>query len=153
LGYTLGAVFTPDTNPEGSDSISSDKVNIGIISGSVAGAITLPLGIHRGNRYQGDMKWVLLTSVGMGAAGWALTVATENAILVPVTVLAQFVACIVVEKKTSKISTPRKQGDESVHRTPGDSVNHLVDQQGAPNVAIHIIPAEGGVGLLVRYGF
>ena len=142
VGYTLGAVLTPDTNPEGSDPLGSDKVDNGIICGSVAGAVTLPLGIHHGNRHQGDMKWVLLASVGMGAAGWGLTLATENAIWVPVTVLAQFAACIVVEKKTAGGSVPREQRKASMLRSPRGSGGHRTDREDKRALADEILGIE-----------
>jgi hypothetical protein len=72
-----------------------------VIGGSIAGALTLPLGVHAGNHGRGHFGAVLATSVAVGAAGWVAMYAFEEGAILPVTAAAQLALCTVVEQATT----------------------------------------------------
>lgn len=152
LGFALGAGITPDTNPEGTEG-NWDAFENGMIAGSATGAISLSYGIHHGNRKRGELGWVLLTSVGLGAAGVGLTYANENIVILPVTVLAQFIACIAVERKTAGTSRPQEHNTGSADPSILDADEPLTSPTSYPATTIHVGPVNGGLGLIIRRGF
>jgi hypothetical protein len=74
----------------------------GLIYGAVIGeSAMLPLGVHLANGHRGNYGASLLASLGIGAAGLAAAVATqEGAIMLSVPVL-QLVSSIAIERATS----------------------------------------------------
>ncbi len=75
----------------------------GLIYGGVAGgSALLPLGVHLVNGRRGNYGASLLASLGIGAAGLAVAVASqEGAVMLTVPVL-QLVSSIVIERATAR---------------------------------------------------
>jgi hypothetical protein len=74
----------------------------GLIYGGVAGgSALLPLGVHIANGHRGNYGASLLASLGIGAAGLAVAVASqEGAVMLSVPVL-QLVSSIAIERATA----------------------------------------------------
>jgi hypothetical protein len=75
----------------------------GLIYGGVAGGSTLlPLGVHLANGRRGNYGAALLASLGIGAAGLGVAIASqEGAVMLSVPVL-QLVSSIAIERGTSR---------------------------------------------------
>jgi hypothetical protein len=75
----------------------------GLIYGGVAGgSALLPLGVHLVNGHRGNYGASLLASLGIGAAGLAVAVATqEGGVMLTVPVL-QLLSSIAIERATSR---------------------------------------------------
>ena len=75
----------------------------GLVYGGVAGgSALLPLGVHLANGRRGNYGTSLLTSLGIGAAGLAVAVASqEGAVMLTVPVL-QLVSSIAIERATAR---------------------------------------------------
>lgn len=68
--------------------------------GAMAGAsIGVPVGVHMGNHSQGSLRNDLLVSAGIGAAGIALTSATDRWVGILLTPRAQVIATIALEDR------------------------------------------------------
>ncbi|MBA2565773.1 MAG: hypothetical protein H0V09_10170 [Gemmatimonadetes bacterium] len=77
---------------------------------AVGESVLLPLGVHVANGRQGNFGLELLASLGIGAAGVGLAVATDNGLpLIPV-VPAQLLASIAIERGTSPASSSHEEG-------------------------------------------
>ncbi|HEY7636687.1 MAG TPA: hypothetical protein VH763_14150 [Gemmatimonadales bacterium] len=76
---------------------------VGLIYGGVAGgSALLPLGVHLVNGRRGNYGASLLASLGIGATGLAVAIATqEGAVMLSVPVL-QLVSSIAIERATSR---------------------------------------------------
>ena len=74
----------------------------GVIYGGVAGgSALLPLGVHLANGHRGNYGAALLASLGIGAAGLAVAVASqEGAVMLSVPVL-QLISSIAIEHATA----------------------------------------------------
>jgi hypothetical protein len=75
----------------------------GLVYGGMAGgSALLPLGVHLANGGRGNYGASLAASLGIGAAGLAVAMATnEGAVLLPVPVL-QLVSSILIERNTAR---------------------------------------------------
>jgi hypothetical protein len=75
----------------------------GLIYGGVAaGSTLLPLGVHLANGRRGNYRAALLASLGIGAAGLGVAIASqEGAVMLAVPVL-QLVSSIAIERKTAR---------------------------------------------------
>lgn len=70
----------------------------GPVYGAMVGAsVGIPLGVHMGNHGQGNLLNDLLVSAGIGAAGIAVTSASENWLGILLTPLAQVIVTIAME--------------------------------------------------------
>lgn len=98
VGFAAGALI-------GARSVDSegelDDLKAAFIGGSVLGSLTLPLGVHVGNRRQGKLGLVMATSVAAGLAGWGVAFGANDAHLLLLTPALQLVACVVVETATT----------------------------------------------------
>ena len=136
VGFLAGFIIGANAGSDGSGEF--DGLAEGLVLGSVAGGLLLPLGVHAGNGSRGNGLAVMATSVGIGLAGWALTLETENGIYLPLTAMAQLAACTTVEYQTAR----SRQRAEASARVPAQ-----------PTISIGPSLIEGRPGLLVTGTF
>jgi hypothetical protein len=80
----------------------------GAIYGAMVGATAgVAVGVHMGNHSQGNLLNDLLVSAGIGAVGIVLTSATQSALPILLTPLAQVIATIALEDHASRKATLR----------------------------------------------
>jgi hypothetical protein len=106
VGFAMGAVVGADLNDGEGD---FDGLAGAIIGGSILGGLTLPLGVHLGNRRQGNLPLVMAASVATGLAGWGAAWAANDGNLVLLTPALQIVASVLVETSTTPASTSPPQ--------------------------------------------
>jgi len=97
-GFAVGAVI-------GSGFADGDRefdgLATGFIGGSILGGLFLPLGVHSGNKRQGNLGLVMLTSVLTAGVGWGLAGATNDGAFVVATPMIQLLGCTAVEVATT----------------------------------------------------
>ncbi len=94
--------------------------------GSAVGAVTLGYGVHALNRRRGDGAKVVLASLLVGAAGVALTTATESAVPLVLTVPVQLGVALAVERSTARANFEASRPNIGLWRS----------QEGAPGLAL-----------------
>ena len=76
--------------------------------GAMVGAtVGIPLGVHMGNHSQGSLLNDLLVSAAIGAAGIAVTSATDSWIPIVLTPLAQLISTIAMEDHATRKASVR----------------------------------------------
>jgi len=131
VGFMVGAIIGAGTSNN-----TGDMAGLGeaLVIGSIAGGLALPLGVHAGNRYQGDLEKVMGASIIVGATGWLVLLQTENSAVLPFIPIVQLVSCIIVENKTEKPNKPQLPQD------------FLADSP-KPSLNVNLIPTRDGLGL------
>ncbi len=103
--------------------------------GSTIGAIGLGAGVHIGNERRGNSLAVMGSSLAVGAVGVATMVETDEPIVLPVTIVAQLLVAIAVEKHTAR--------DDSRQAVAPRTRSTTVD----------LWTPSGAAGFLVRHSF
>ena len=103
-GFTVGALV--GIGSAGGDDDELAGIESAVITGSLVGAFTLPLGVHLANRRAGDGGKVLIMSIGIGVIGWTIALSTESWPMIPLTAVTQLFACVAVERNTTPIQAP-----------------------------------------------
>ena len=116
-GFTAGALMGFNIGDGSGDGVL-DGLENSVAVGSLLGGLTLPIGVHLANRSAGDGGKVVLTSVGVGVAGWSLALATETWELVPLTAVVQLFACVAVEQSTTPRAAPIQVSAGMIDRAP-----------------------------------
>ncbi len=137
LGFAAGAA-AGSTMGDGSKEFSG--VVEALVVGSIVGGLTLPLGVHHGNKDQGNLGLVMATSLAVGGVGWLIISESNSGAILPAIPLAQLIGCIMVEKAT----TPSKSGSSQLQRAEGNS---------RPPILVNLMPTRDGVGLLFSGSF
>lgn len=106
VGFAAGALIGADLH-EGEGDL--DDLVGGVVGGSILGGLTLPLGVHFGNRRQGNLALVMAASVATGLAGWGAAWAANDGHVVLLTPALQIVASVMVENATTPASTSPPQ--------------------------------------------
>ncbi len=131
VGFMVGAIIGAGTS---NDTDEMAGLGEALVIGSIVGGLALPLGVHAGNRFQGDLGKVMGTSIIVGAAGWLVLWQTENSAVLPVIPLVQLVSCIIVENETENSNN---------HQLPPE---FLTDSP-KPSLNVNLIPTRDGLGL------
>ncbi len=137
LGFVAGAAIGKAMTDDGGEWSGFEGALIG---GSIAGGLVLPIGVHGGNKRQGNLLAVEGTSIGVALAGWTIALTTENEIMLPVTAVCQLFACILVEHGT----TPEGGSESKPHVTPDPQIGTL----GGSEIHCNLCPTRDGMGLV-----
>lgn len=77
-----------------------------IVGAPIGEAIGLPIGVHLGNGRRGNLPLAMFASMGIAGTGIVVTAALDDyrapVITLPVTALTQFVACVAIERGTTR---------------------------------------------------
>lgn len=77
-----------------------------IVGAPIGEAIGLPIGVHLGNGRRGNLPLAMFASMGIVGTGIVVTAALDDyrapVITLPVTALTQFVACVAIERGTTR---------------------------------------------------
>lgn len=137
LGFVAGAAIGMSITDDGTEWSGFEGALIG---GSIAGGLLLPVGVHGGNKMQGNLLAVEATSIGVAAAGWTMAFTTNNEWVLPATAVAQLLACILVEQGT----TP-EGGSESKPQTAAEP---RIGTLGGSEIHCNLCPTRDGMGLV-----
>ncbi len=127
IGLGVGAGMGASMTRNGNEPFSG--LGGAILVGSALGAVGLGMGVHLGNGEQGDAGAVVMTSVGIGAAGLLAAGATNSGEVLLLTVGAQLVGASMVEGSTA-----------------------AANRRATPHVGAWI-PEGGGGGLMISTSF
>jgi hypothetical protein len=101
VGFVVGGyIGARITDSENSD---LDALSGGITGGTIGESLFLPLGVHLANHSRGRLLPAMLASLGIGAAGVSLAIATQDAAPLPgvilvLTPVAQLITSIAIER-------------------------------------------------------
>lgn len=70
-------------------------------------AITIPLGVHAANRFDGSYGTALAASVGISAIGLAVAFATDEPAFILLIPVSQIVSSVLIERRTTRPSGAR----------------------------------------------
>jgi hypothetical protein len=110
-GAIVGAKLTEDD--------CDDCGIVGLVYGGIAGgSALLPLGVHVSNGRRGDYGKSLLASLALGAAGVALSHATDEWAIMLAVPVAQLVSSIAIEPGTSRVAEDHPRAERSITAQP-----------------------------------
>lgn len=140
VGFAVGAGIGVSAGSRSDDEFAGMEAAYYV--GSTLGALGLAGGMEVANYGRGDCGLVMLTSLGVGVAGYVALVATKNWTVLPVTVLAQLALTATVEQATASHNLREKQEDTA---TSGPGATGSWTLAGGPT--------PNGFGLAVRGRF
>lgn len=106
VGFFAGALIGAEVH-EGEGELVD--LAAAVVGGSILGGLILPLGVHLGNRRQGNLPLVMAASVATGLAGWGAAWVANDGHVALLTPALQIVASILVETATTPASTSPPQ--------------------------------------------
>lgn len=134
LGFLSGAIIGINIDDDQGEYSGLEE---GLILGSIFGGLSLPLGVHAGNKSQGHLGKVMTTSIAVGGAGWLIIAKTGNGVFLQTLPLLQLIGCIIVENATTPANTPTEQAP----------------LQPDPSFQVNLTPTRSGIGFFISGSF
>jgi hypothetical protein len=100
IGYSIGGLVGAALAHD------DDDLAAAVFGGAVVSSLTIPVGVHLGNRSRGNVLSDLLISAAIGAAGIGIATATNDGTPLLVTSLAQVITSIWMEERSMHEAIP-----------------------------------------------